>query len=158
VNLFLIRHAKTEKQSISGKDFDRKLAEKGKNQARILNDFIASFDFQAVDIWCSDAERTKQTIAAIDSNFPSENIEFKKELYLASLNEINQLIWNSESDQDLLIIGHNEGLSELASYYAGENIHLKTATFLQITFNADTRKEWSQDLGSIKTLFRPEIE
>jgi phosphohistidine phosphatase len=63
VNLYLIRHAKTEKTATSGKDFDRKLAEKGHLQAEKLNDFIAKFDFKTVDIWCSNAVRTKQTLS-----------------------------------------------------------------------------------------------
>ena len=157
MNLFLIRHAKTEKIAISGKDFDRELAEKGRLQAKKLNDFITKFDFNDVDIWCSDAQRTKQTLTFIDTHFPSSNIEFKNELYLASSAEIKKLIWNTESDKDLLIIGHNEGISDTASYFLGEDIHLKTATFIQISFEAKSRQEWSADLGKIQTIFRPQV-
>lgn len=157
MNLFLIRHAKTEKIAISGKDFDRELAEKGRLQAEKLNDFLAKFDFNSVDIWCSDAVRTKQTLSYFDTQFPSTNIEFKNELYLASATEVKELIWNTESDRDLLIIGHNEGISDIASYFLGEDIHLKTATFIQISFEAKSRQEWSADLGKIQTIFRPQV-
>lgn len=157
MNLFLIRHAKTEKIAISGKDFDRELAEKGRLQAEILNNFITKFDLYDVDIWCSDAVRTKQTLSYFDTQFPSTNIEFKNELYLASATEVKELIWNTESDRDLLIIGHNEGISDIASYFLGEDIHLKTATFIQISFEAKSRQEWSADLGKIQTIFRPQV-
>lgn len=157
MNLFLIRHAKTEKIAISGKDFDRELAEKGRLQAEILNNFITKFDFDDVDIWCSDAVRTKQTLSYFDTQFPSTNIEFKNELYLASATEVKELIWNTESDRDLLIIGHNEGISDIASYFLGEDIHLKTATFIKISFEAKSRQEWSADLGKIQTIFRPQV-
>lgn len=157
MNLYLIRHAKTEKTATSGNDFDRKLAEKGHLQAEKLNEFIAKFDFSNVDIWCSDAKRTKQTLSYIDTHFPSTNIEFKNELYLASSAEIKELIWNTESDKDLLIIGHNEGISDIASYFLGEDIHLKTATIIQISFEAKSRQEWSADLGRIQTIFRPQV-
>lgn len=157
MNLFLIRHAKTEKIAISGKDFDRELAEKGRLQAEKLNDFLAKFDFNSVDIWCSDAVRTKQTLSYFDTQFPSTNIEFKNELYLASASEVKELIWNTESDKDLLVIGHNEGISDIASYFLGEDIHLKTATFIQISFEAKSRQEWSADLGKIQTIFRPQV-
>ena len=157
MNLFLIRHAKTEKTSTSVNDFDRKLAEKGHLQAEKLNDFIAKFDFNNVDIWCSDAVRTKQTLSFIDAHFPSTNIEFKNELYLASATEIRELIWNTENDKDLLIIGHNEGISDVASYFLGDNIQMKTATFLQISFDAETRQEWSNDLGKTQLIFRPQV-
>ena len=157
MNLFLIRHAKTEKTSTSGNDFDRELAEKGQLQAEKLNNVLAKFDFNSVDIWCSDAVRTKQTLSYIDNHFPSANIEFNNELYLASAKTIRELIWNSKSGKDLLIIGHNEGISEIASYFLGDDIHLKTATFLVITFDAASRQEWSADLGKIQTVYRPEV-
>ena len=157
MNLFLIRHAKTEKTAISGRDFDRQLAEKGQKQGVELQKYLATFDFKEVIIWCSDAVRTKQTLSLIDTHFPSQNIEFKNELYLASSQEIRNLIWNNDSDKDLLIIGHNEGISDLASYFSGEMIHLKTASFLQLSFDASSQKEWSADLGRIKTIFRPEL-
>jgi phosphohistidine phosphatase len=157
VNLFLVRHAKTEKIAVSGKDFERELAEKGRLQAEILNNFITKYDFDDVDIWCSDAVRTKQTLSYFDTQFPSTNIEFKNELYLASATEVKELIWNTESDKDLLVIGHNEGISDIASYFLGEDIHLKTATFIQISFEAKSRQEWSADLGKIQTIFRPQV-
>ena len=157
MTLYLIRHAKTEKTATSGNDFDRKLAEKGHLQAEKLNEFIAKFDFSNVDIWCSNALRTKQTLSYIDTHFPSTNIEFKNELYLASSAEIKELIWNTESDKDLLIIGHNEGISDIASYFLGEDIHLKTATIIQISFEAKSRQEWSAELGRMKSVFRPEL-
>lgn len=157
MNLYLVRHAKTEKTATSGKDFDRELAEKGRLQAEILNDYLKEFDFKNVDIWCSDAMRTKQTLSFIDTHFSSSNIEFKNELYLASSKAIRELIWNSKSKRDLLIIGHNEGISEGASYFIGHDVHLKTATFLQIHFSAENRQVWSVDLGEIKSIFRPQI-
>lgn len=157
MNLFLIRHAKTEKTAISGKDFDRELAEKGRLQAKKLNIFITKFDFNDVEIWCSDAVRTKQTLSYIDTQFQSTNIEFKNELYLAPSTSIKEQIWNTESERDLLIIGHNEGISDIATYFLGEDIHLKTATFIQISFEAKSRQEWSTDLGKILTVFRPEV-
>jgi phosphohistidine phosphatase len=76
---------------------------------------------------------------------------------LASVTEITELIWDTESDKDLLIIGHNEGISDIASYFLGEDIHLKTATFIEISFEAKSRQEWSADLGRIKSVFRPEL-
>lgn len=157
MNLFLIRHAKTEKTASSGRDFDRKLTEKGQKQGLELQKFLAEFDFEEVTIWCSDAIRTKQTLSLIDEHFPSQNIEFKNELYLASSQEIRNLIWNTDSNRDLLIIGHNDGISDIASYFLGEDIHLKTATLIQISFEAKSSQEWSADLGNIQTIYRPQV-
>jgi len=159
VNLYIIRHAKTEKIATSGNDFDRQLSEKGRLQSQKLNEILATFDLKNVEIWCSDAARTKETLSYIDKHFPSTNIEFKNELYLASAKTILDLIWNSDSNRDLLIIGHNEGISELAAYFISdvEFMHVRTATFLQISIKADCRQEWSADLGKLEKVIRPSL-
>jgi phosphohistidine phosphatase SixA len=87
-------------------------------------------------------------------NFIIKTIDNNK---IFTVKEIKELIWNTDSDKDLLIIGHNEGISEIATYFLGEDIHLKTATFIQISFEAKSRQEWSAGLGKIQIVFRPHI-
>lgn len=152
MNLILIRHAKTEKTSFTGQDVDRKLTEKGLLQAMKLNDIISEYNLNNYDVWCSVAVRTKQTLSCFDKNFPTKNIAFKNELYMATGIQIRNLIFNTDTDKDLLIIGHNNGISEIASYFTGEDIHLNTATFVHITFDNMTRKGWSADIGRIKKI------
>ena len=157
MNLYLLRHAKTEKTATSGKDFDRKLAEKGIKQANLFSNYLKDKSIENVEVWCSTAARTRKTALLVNVEKELSKITFKDELYLASLQELLTQIWESDSEQDLFIIGHNEGLSELASYFSGEDILLQTCGFIHLQFNVQTRKEWSKDLAQIIESYRPEI-
>jgi phosphohistidine phosphatase len=84
-------------------------------------------------------------------------VSFHKELYLAGLEELLQFIWNLKSQKDIFIIGHNEGLSELASYLSGSFIHLKTCGYIQLEFVCESSEEMSKDCGIIRESFRPEV-
>ncbi len=157
MNLYLLRHAKTEKIATSGKDFDRKLAEKGIKQANLFSTYLIEKTIENVEVWCSTAARTRKTALLINAEKALSKITYKDELYLASLQELLTQIWESDSESDLFIIGHNEGLSELASYFSGDNILLQTCGFIHLHFEAQSRKEWSKDLAQIIDLYRPEI-
>ena len=61
LQLNLIRHAKTETQSNSGRDFDRELMPKGREQAEILAAFLQENGIQLGNVFCSTAARTKET-------------------------------------------------------------------------------------------------
>jgi phosphohistidine phosphatase SixA len=76
---------------------------------------------------------------------------------LAGLEDLLQFIWNLKTQNDLFIIGHNEGLSELVSYFSGSFIHLKTCGYIQLEFECESSEEKSKDCGIIRESFRPEV-
>jgi phosphohistidine phosphatase len=155
--LHLLRHAKTEVHSKSGKDIDRSLMLKGIIQSNMMGSFFQQSGLEFPVIHCSVSTRTKQTLEIVSSFVHPEKIKFSDQLYLADRESILDLIWSQENNGDLLIIGHNDGLSELASYLTGENIHLKTCGYIAISFDSDSWKEISHGLGSVKTIFRPKV-
>jgi phosphohistidine phosphatase len=157
VKLHLLRHAKTEKFSSSGKDFDRKLMEKGIRQSTEMFKFLETKSFENTNLYCSAAQRTKETFNLVCSTMKFNQVSFHKELYLAGLEELLQFIWNLKSQKDIFIIGHNEGLSELASYLSGSFIHLKTCGYIQLEFECESSEEMSKDCGILRESFRPEV-
>lgn len=152
--LHLLRHAKTEKFAVTGKDYDRPLASKGILQAENLKLALANTITKNVEVHVSAANRTQETAKTI---FPEYTLHFCKELYLASSQELLQYINQLSTSNDLFLIGHNEGLSELATSLIGENILLKTASYLAITFDCKNSAEISRHNGTILHLYRPEI-
>ena len=157
MKLHLLRHAKTEKFSSSGKDFDRKLMVKGILQSNEMMNFLENQKFENTDLYSSAAQRTKETYELVCSKFKINHISFHQELYLAGLNELLQFIWNLKSQKDIFIIGHNEGLSELASYLSGSFNHLKTCGYIQLEFECESSEEMSKDCGIICESYRPEV-
>ena len=157
MKLHLLRHAKTEKFSSSGKDFDRKLMEKGIRQSTEMFKFLETKSFENTNLYCSAAQRTKETYELVCSKLKLNHISFHQELYLAGLEDLLQFIWNLKSQKNIFIIGHNEGLSELASYLSGSNIQLKTCGYLQLEFLSESSEEMSKDCGIIRESYRPEV-
>ena len=59
MKLHLLRHAKTDQNSSTGKDFDRKLLKKGKDQSEEMGKYFKKQNFNPSKIICSTAFRTK---------------------------------------------------------------------------------------------------
>lgn len=157
MKLHLLRHSKTEKFSSSGKDFDRKLMEKGIRQSAEMFKFLKSQSFENTNLFCSSAQRTKETFDLVCSKFKFNQVSFHQELYLAGLEELLHFIWSLKTQNDICIIGHNEGLSELASYFSGSFIHLKTCGYIQLEFDCQSSEEMTKDCGIIRESYRPEV-
>ena len=155
LQLNFIRHAKTEPQSKSGRDFDRELLPKGRKQAELLAAFLQENGIQLGNVFCSTAARTKETFALISRTIAC-HVDFFEELYLASHSELKQFIENQKGDT-ITIIGHNEGISELASMLCGELYVLQTAGFIQLQFELEDWAHISYDTAIVTTRFRPEV-
>jgi phosphohistidine phosphatase len=153
----LIRHANAQAIASSGKDFDRKLSEKGKKQCENTKSVLSKLNVNHIKFtsFSSSSKRTRETALAI---FQGEShFSFHDNLYLASAHDLRQFIWDLGIDRDLLILGHNNGLSDLAAYFTGKRIFLKTGSFVTIQFSFDCSNELTKDLGEIENSYRCDI-
>ena len=71
-----------------------------------------------------------------------------------SSEEILKLICAQNSSEEILVVGHNEGLSELAMNLGRPRHLLKTCGFISIEFPFESSAYISQDTGRILTMFR----
>jgi phosphohistidine phosphatase len=149
VTIHFLRHAKTNQLSLSGRDFDRELLPRGYEQLKSFRDFATLNQISIEHIYCSSAKRTRQTLAEITELFSNATISFHDELYLASYSELLSFITSKNTTQTLLLIGHNEGLSELASYLSDTNIHLKTCGYVQLSFPFEHSGYFSAGTGRV---------
>lgn len=157
MKIHLIRHAKTDPNSLSGKDFDRKLMTKGIIQANVLGYYLKDQNIQVPFTYCSSAIRTKETLAVISKILPLEKISYTDELYLADREAYLKLIWDLKHGKDVMLVGHNEGISDFASYLLEEDILMKTSHYLCIEFDSKLWKEVSRGTGKIIADFRPSV-
>ena len=154
IKLHLLRHAKTNPHSPTGLDFDRELLPRGYEQINELKTFLKAHTIEPNIILCSSAMRTRQTLAEIQDFWPSAQIQFIDELYLASKQEILSEICALQTPDEILVVGHNEGLSELALTLARPRHLLKTCGFVSIAFPFETSDYISGDTGNITAMFR----
>ena len=122
--LLLLRHAKTEADAPSGKDFDRRLDERGQVDALALGAWMAKHP-PLPDLVCvSTAVRAQQTWSqlaigiAAARTAPAAHLD---ELYSAGPAELLAVIRAAavEDPATLMIIGHNPGLHELVLSLVG---------------------------------------
>ena len=154
MKLHLLRHAKTNHLSPTGLDFDRELLPEGYAQIRELQEFLKESPITPKVILCSSAMRTRQTLAEFQGLWPSASIRFIDELYLAEKEEILKLICAQNSSEEILVVGHNEGLSDLVMNLAHPPHALKTCGFISIEFPFESSAYISQDTGRILAMFR----
>jgi phosphohistidine phosphatase len=154
MKLYLLRHAKTNQVSPTGKDFDRELLPRGYEQIAELKLFLKKNPIAPKTILCSSAVRTRQTLAELKGLWPNADIQYIDDLYLAEKEEILKLICAQNSPDELLVVGHNEGLSELAMNLAHPAHLLKTCGFMSLEFPFESSAYISKDTGSILSTFR----
>jgi phosphohistidine phosphatase len=123
--LMLLRHAKTEHDAPSGRDLDRRLDKRGRNDAAEIGDWIGRHPPFPDLVLVSPAIRAHQTweIAweAMRDLVPEPQVELLPELYGADPLELLHIIRHASSanPQRLMLVGHNPGMHELALALAG---------------------------------------
>lgn len=109
--LGLFRHAKSDWDDLTLRDFDRGLNERGRRGAALMGRHIQDFGTDWDLILASPAERVKRTLEASGLNLP---IKWDEHAYLASSSSLIDLLGALEGDPDnVLIAAHNPGLQDL---------------------------------------------
>ncbi|MGY6743712.1 MAG: phosphohistidine phosphatase SixA [Cecembia sp.] len=137
--LFLLRHGEAAMSSASRRDFERPLTETGKKQLERLAKTLITKGFTFDLILCSNAKRTEETAKIIQEQLPTNQTKFLPELYESGPSTILNLI-NSVSDEvdQLLLIGHNPGISAVTSFLSGQDfISLKPGMLAKLEIFQD---------------------
>ncbi len=117
--LTLIRHAKSDWHSPVDNDFDRPLNERGKRAAVTMGERLAAADKIPTLLISSPARRARTTacLLARELDYPEQQIVFAAEIYDAALETLVELLGNLDDQVDqLLMVGHNPGFSELGQW------------------------------------------
>ena len=152
--IHLLRHAKTNTESFSGKDIDRRLSKKGIKQTK---DFLKAKGNSITNalVLCSFAARTKETLSLIETQKKALNKCYLEELYLASCQEIEDIIRKQNTYSDLFIIGHNFGLSDLVSRALFTDVYLKTCEYVCLEVDIAKWEDYMEGIAVKKDSFIP---
>lgn len=139
--LSILRHAKAEPHDATGSDFDRALAERGRND-------VATFCRWASDrlkpgvALISPALRTRQTFDLLQAGLGREiSARYVPEIYMAEIGDLLEVLRATGDAEEALLVGHNPGLEDLAVKLLGEETELKTCGFVAIDLPID---DWSE--------------
>tara|TARA_B100000579_G_scaffold420816_1_gene420935 strand:+ start:235 stop:681 length:447 start_codon:yes stop_codon:yes gene_type:complete len=134
-------------------DHSRPLSDTGRVDAFTLAKYIGENKICFDLTLCSTSDRTRETLTIIKDHSKNsfQEINYLDELYNASKNKILEVI-SKHTDQSILVVGHNPGISKLISDFAGlDESSFPPCVFSNIVTNED-------DLLSVKSMFivRPE--
>ena len=120
--LHLLRHAKTQTASATGRDFDRALKRVGREDAHAAAQWLAETFPERLTIVSSTALRAMQTakIVAATLDVPESDIVWEADIYAAMPGQILAIINRYASESSLLAVGHNPGFEMLARGLAAE--------------------------------------
>lgn len=165
--LMLLRHAKTLRDSPTGKDRDRALDERGRSDAPEVGSWMVRNGYIPERTLVSTAVRARQTWELLPAVLRAVPTEHLAELYAADTGELLDIIRTVTGEpQSLLVVAHNPGLHELAlAFVSGGdavawqelNRNLPTSGLVCIDFTADAWMDVSLQSGSLTRFVTPKI-
>lgn len=150
--LTLVRHAKSSWKNNGLTDRERPLSRRGERDAPEMGRRIQQHGIRPSLICSSPAVRAWTTAKAVaqELGYPLEFLQKEKQLYLASVNDIlDVLVAQDPGFNSIMLFGHNPGFTDFANFLVpGITNNLPTAGVVSVTFEND---DW--------TLYeRPECE
>jgi len=153
LTLSLLRHAKSSWDDPNLDDHERPLAKRGTKDTPRIAAYMAKHDLRPDLILCSDAVRTRATLALILAAWSdaAPPMLYEEELYLAPPSVLLERVQRVENAvRHLMLIGHNPGVHALGLELTGSGERksiaglakgFPTAALAVLTFDC---KSWSQ--------------
>jgi phosphohistidine phosphatase len=143
--LILMRHAKAEQCNFDVSDFDRKLTDKGKQDAHLAAKEILKKIKNLDLIITSSAKRTLKTAKIIAENFEIDKnkIHSINEIYEAASDAYVHVLrsLNDDKVKTVIVIGHNPTIGAMAAILSGNEIsEFKPSSFAVFNLPIDTWK------------------
>jgi len=153
MKLFLLRHGKASEAVENQKDFDRGLAKKGVKQSKKIGQFLTNYDIDYALV--SSAKRTIETFDEVNKVLQIEEVYESQDLYLASALKMNEVINSHVTHKNILLVGHNFGISELVDYYTGIDVQLATGNLAMLEFDVQSTAHFSKFSGRLIEVISP---
>jgi phosphohistidine phosphatase len=121
--LYLLRHAKAERDAPSGDDYDRPLAARGRDDAARLGTVLKKTAEVLPDlILSSPSKRTLETVDCLTAKWPSApDIQTDEKLYLAPASRLLEAVRRlPDTTAGAMLVGHNPGMEDLAIQLASK--------------------------------------
>ena len=119
--LFLLRHGKAAWAEPGTRDFDRKLDERGVEEARAMGQLMARRGLIPDVVICSTATRAVETFDALNESLHlGETVRYEQNLYATDAPGYLEIAAKTGSEGDVMLVGHNPMLEDAALALARE--------------------------------------
>jgi phosphohistidine phosphatase len=147
----LFRHAKTERDSTSGRDFDRRLNERGERDAPRVGKEIRDLGLDYDLVLCSPAARAAET-----AELAGLSPRYDQRIYDASAGELLSIVQDADDQVGrLMMVGHNPGFERLASKLLGNPVEMPTGSLVEIQLPVDQWRESGVGAGKLVRFLKP---
>lgn len=161
--LGLLRHAKSDWDDLSMRDFDRGLNNRGRRGAALMGEHVRACGYGFDALLASPAERVRKTLEAAELDLAPR---FDQRLYLSSADTMIDVLQDKAGDADaVLVCAHNPGLQEMLLRLiapASENAlfdeastKFPTAAFAVIELAIDSWDQLGGEDGTLVHFIRP---
>ncbi len=116
--LILMRHAKTEPWFEGVDDHGRALTTRGSADALLVARALAEAGAVPARTIVSTARRTRETWGALSGVFRKTDVAYSDDLYLATPDQIEDVLGTEQTEGTVLVLGHNPGLYDFACMLA----------------------------------------
>jgi phosphohistidine phosphatase len=151
--LFLLRHAKAMTGSLLVPDQDRALSERGLKDVNKLGAKLHKKEVYIDLIVTSPTVRAISTAQSIANKLEMKHANFLIDplVYRAEMKVLLELISRiAKRYDDVMIVGHNPSLTQLASHITGEPIAMSTCSLMKASFEF---KDWAKVLTEKSSKF-----
>jgi phosphohistidine phosphatase SixA len=143
--LILLRHAKAEPLAPGGTDFERRLTTQGEHDAERIGTLLAEAGAKPTRALSSPAPRAQATAERALAALGKAPLETDPEIFDATPSALLEVLARHRDAAQVLLVGHNPGISELASLLlhgrSEESRALPTAGYAWLSLRADTPLE-----------------
>ncbi|QKV17683.1 SixA phosphatase family protein [Oricola thermophila] len=162
--LFLFRHGKAAWAEPGMRDFDRKLDERGREEARAMGHLMKRRGLVPDRVICSTAVRAVETLDAINPSLHLEDVTtYEQNLYATDAPGYLEIASATDFDGDVMLVGHNPMLEDAALALSAdgdeaslEHLHMgfRTAGLAIIRFDGPT-STFATDTGYLEAYLTP---
>jgi phosphohistidine phosphatase len=155
--LLLLRHAKSNWDDPSLRDFDRPLNERGLRDAPKMGKALSKRGPVPDLIISSPAARARATVQAVAAAAaPAIEIQFEDSIYGASLPEMLRLVRRlPDSSSCSMLVGHNPTFEELLSLLTGSPTTMPTCALGCIEFRVEQWSDVESGRGKLTWFLTP---
>ncbi len=128
MNIVLTRHAKSSWDNLNLTDHDRPLNRRGREDAKLVAKYLATYEYTYKTILCSTSKRTSETLEIfLNYIHKVDQVNYLSYLYHASAETIRKEITTLDTDGTYMLLGHNPGIEDFLSNLH-KDISLKVPT------------------------------
>lgn len=157
LKLLLLRHGKATKNQQDNSDFERQLNKIGNTQINQVGFMLRARGMQVGQIISSGAVRTRQTSQIANYFLQVDAVSYDDDLYLADKTTILGKITKSAKRPVVLYVGHNNGISDFATYLTGLRMDMSTGHLIGLEFEGDDWAELSAGLCKVEFEIIPDV-